>query len=48
VRDCNDPPPGEASRAVAPPKIVSVDRRPDGSLCVTISEQVPQCIPPLD
>ena len=48
VRDCNDPPPGEASRVAAPPQLVGVHQRPDGAVCVTISYQVPQCTPPLD
>lgn len=51
VRECDNSG-GRSTVAVAgPPSLpvpVSVDRRPDGSLCVTISEQVPQCVGPLD
>ena len=39
-----------ASTTVAPPPVpvpVSVQRRPDGSVCVTISLQLPQCVGPV-
>ena len=46
VRSCDDPPPARAE--AAPPQLVGVHQRADGAICVTISQQVPQCTPPLD
>jgi len=47
VRSCD----GDAARTeAAPPPLpvpVSVTRRPDGSVCVTVSLQVPQCVGPI-
>jgi hypothetical protein len=44
VRDCD----GGARTDVAPPPLpVSVQRRSDGAVCVTVSEQVPQCVGPI-
>jgi hypothetical protein len=45
VRSCDDPP---AASEAAPPQLVGVHQRSDGAICVTISQQVPQCTPPLD
>jgi hypothetical protein len=39
-----------SSTTTAPPPVpvpVSVQRRPDGSVCVTISLQLPQCVGPV-
>ena len=38
---------GVGTVAAPPPLPVSVQRRPDGSVCVTISLQVPQCVGPI-
>lgn len=46
VRECGDPDPGARS---GPPEVpVGVHVNQDGSVCVGISYQVPQCTPPLD
>ena len=40
---------GTASAATAaPPPIVGVSHNDDGSVCVTISYQLPHCTPPTD
>jgi len=36
-----------AATAAPPPLPVYVTHKDDGSTCVTISEQVPQCAPPI-
>lgn len=46
VRDCDDPA-GSRAEAGPPPLPVSVQRRSDGAVCVTISLQVPQCVGPI-
>lgn len=43
VRDCSG-----SSVALKPPPVVGVSQRPDGAVCVTVSEQVPQCVGPID
>lgn len=47
VRSCD----GDAAartESAPPPLPVSVQRRDDGSVCVTVSLQVPQCVGPVD
>ncbi|MFN2538559.1 MAG: hypothetical protein ABR549_10470 [Mycobacteriales bacterium] len=46
VRNC-DPLLGANAQATTPPPPVSVQRRSDGSICVTVSLQVPQCVGPI-
>jgi hypothetical protein len=50
VRSCDGDPSSEATRTQAgpPPVPVGVHVREDGSVCVGISYQVPQCTPPMN
>jgi hypothetical protein len=46
VRDCD----GSRAAEAAPPPLpepVTVQRRSDGAVCVTVSEQLPQCVGPV-
>jgi hypothetical protein len=36
---------GATAATAAPPPIVGVTHNPDGSICVTVSYQVPHCTP---